>query len=172
MQGCIWDAPSRHSRLMWSHGAYFDSHCVISCAKKSCMAHLEQTSAQISKLLEAFSSFWPFLPGCRPSRHEKSYFSRQFWAIHVPLLFTYRMHSRSFLLVTIGSDILVKAGASHSAFSVDFRVAEVNIKLNFPRCIANKMAASMEHKSPERWETCGQNVLLSFITLQISEYTW
>ena len=60
------------------------------------------------------------------------------------------MHSRSFLLVTVGSDISVKAEASHSAFSVDFRVAEVNIKLNFPRCIANKMAASMEHKSPEK----------------------
>ena len=89
----------------------------------------------------------------------------------MPLLFTYRMHFRSFLLVTVGSDISVKAEASHSAFSVDFRVAEVNIKLNFPTCIANKMAASMDHKSPERWERCGQNILLSFITLQISEYT-
>ena len=108
------------------------------------MTHLEQTSAHISKLPEAFSSFWPFLPGCRPSRREKSYFSRKFWAIHVPPLFTYRVHSRSFLLVMVVSGFSVKAEASHSAFSVDFCVAEVNIELNFPTCIANKIAAPMD----------------------------
>ena len=93
-QGCIWDAPLRHSRILSSHGAYFDSHCVISCAKKACMAHLEQTTAQISKLLEAFSSFWPFLPGCRPSRLEKSY-------IFTIILSDYRRYMCHYCLPTV-----------------------------------------------------------------------
>ena len=68
----------------------------------------------------------------------------------MPPLYTYHVHSRSFLLVMVVSGFSVKAEASHSAFSVDFRVAEVNIKLNFPTCIANKMAAPMDAWSINR----------------------
>ena len=79
----------------------------------------------------------------------------------MPLLFTYGMHSRSFLLVMVGSDISVKAEASHSAFSVDFRVAEVNIKLNYPACIAkqNGRPHGKKHGSPKTLEICGQTIL-------------
>ena len=129
--------------------------------KKTYMAHLEQTSAHISKLPEAFSSFWPFLPGCLPSRREKLYFPWKFWAIHVPPLFTYHMHSWSFVLVMAVSGFSAKAEASHSAFSDDFRVAEVNIKLNYPACIAKQNGSphGKKHGSPKTLEICGQTIL-------------
>ena len=129
--------------------------------KKTYMAHLEQTSAHASKLPEAFSSFWPFLPGCCPSRSEKSYFSWKFWANTYATIVTYHMHSWSFVLVMVVSGFSVKAEASHSAFSVDFHVAEVNIKLNFTACIAkqNGCPNGKKHESPKTLEICGPTIL-------------
>ena len=65
-------------------------------------------------------------------------------------LFTYHMHSRSFVLVMAVSGFSVKVEASHLAFSVDFRVAEVKINLNFPACMQNKMAAPMARSMNRR----------------------
>ena len=79
----------------------------------------------------------------------------------MPPLFTYHMHSRSFVLVIAVSGFSAKAVAIHSAFSVDFRVAEVNIKLNYPACIAkqNGRLHGKKHGSPKTLEICGQIIL-------------
>ena len=79
----------------------------------------------------------------------------------MPPLFTYHMHSRSFVLVMAISGFSAKAEDSHSAFSVDFRVAEVNIKLNYHACIAkqNGCAHGKKHGSPKMLEICDQTIL-------------
>ena len=79
----------------------------------------------------------------------------------MPPLFTYHMHSRSYVLVMAITSFSAKAEASHSAFSVDFRVAEVNIKLNYPACIAkqNGRPHGKKHGSPKTLEICGQTIL-------------
>ena len=75
----------------------------------------------------------------------------------MPPLFTYHMHSRLFVLVMVVSGFSVKAEASHLAFSV----AEVNIKLNFPACIAkqNGRPHGKKRESPKTLAICGQTIL-------------
>ena len=79
----------------------------------------------------------------------------------MPPLFTYHMHSRSYVYVMAVSGFSAKAEASHLAFSVDFRVTEVNIKLNYPACIAkqNGRPHGKKHGSPKTLEICGQTIL-------------
>ena len=91
------------------------------------MAHLEQTSAQISKLLEAFSSFWPFLPGCRPSRREKSY-------IFTIILSDYHTRPRDLFVKLMPRDLFVRF-----FLRTFFRESDIT-------CIITVVGAQQQHK--------------------------